>query len=258
MPSTGPLFLTDSAAEQAWNEELLTHHVTEPKVRLWTYAQPGIVLGCSQAGLLSSHNRGRNYQWVRRRAGGGAVLTGPWMLSASIVLPPGHALVGSNTVANYRWLGELYGGLLRDMGVHRAHAVPPNELTLYGCPDPALKWACFAGISPWEVVVDGKKIMGMAQLARRTGTLLASGLLLAPPNWRILCEELGQPLHHANVLAESTISCAEVFGSPISIEFIANRIFQMMVDVLGRSVLGACEGKTPGSLSARRAIPVAP
>ncbi|MGN5477901.1 lipoyl protein ligase domain-containing protein [Cupriavidus basilensis] len=126
-----PAFLADGihcAEEQDWNRAQLADPVLRPAVRLWTYAAPGIVLGRAQAALHPRLADGPAPVIVRD-SGGGAVLAGPWMLSASIVLPADHPLVGTGTVSSYRWLGVLYAGLLRDHGI-AANAVPPEELQM--------------------------------------------------------------------------------------------------------------------------------
>ena len=54
-------------------------------------------------------------------------------------------------------------------------------------------WACFGGYSAWEVVVGRQKIVGLAQVRKRTGTLLVAGLLLERPHWEWLGEVLQKP-----------------------------------------------------------------
>lgn len=219
--------------EQSWNAVQLGEHVTEPRLRLWTYRAPGVVLGCSQRALRDRLDgmHALAGSVVQRGSGGGAVLTGPWMVSASIVLPPDHALLGRSTLSSYRWLGALHAGLLRDVGI-AAYAVPPEEVRLRQ-PDERLKWACYGGISPWEVVVGRRKIVGLAQLRRRTGVLITSGTLIAPPDWSLLCDALGQPAADAALLDDCTTSFAEQLGAPILAEVLAERLHHMLTDVLG-------------------------
>ncbi len=228
-----PAFLADGihcAQEQDWNREQLAEPVQRPAVRLWTYAAPGIVLGRAQAAL---HPRlaGGPAPVVVRESGGGAVLAGPWMLSASIVLPADHPLVGTGTVSSYRWLGVLYAGLLRDHGI-AAYAVPPEELQM-AAPDPSLKWACFGSLSPWEVVVGQRKIVGLAQVRRRTGVLLTSGTLIAPPDWPLLCAMVQAHPADAERLRACTTSCAEQLGAPLMATVLAEGLHHMLTDVLG-------------------------
>lgn len=219
--------------EQQWNAAQLAAPVTEPRLRLWTYRAPGVVLGCSQSGLRQRLDGGNALaaSAVQRGSGGGAVLTGPWMVSASIVLPPDHPLLGHGTLSSYRWLGALHAGLLRDAGI-RAYAVPPEEVRLRQA-DARLKWACYGGLSPWEVVVGPRKIVGLAQLRKRSGVLITSGTLIGRPDWPLLCEALGQSQEHAALLDGCTTSYADQMGAPVLAEVLAERLHHMLIDVLG-------------------------
>ncbi len=226
-------FLADGihcAEEQDWNRAQLLAPVLRPAVRLWTYASPGIVLGRAQEALHPGLVGGAT-PVVLRDSGGGAVLAGPWMLSASNVLPADHPQVGTGTVSSYRWLGVLHAGLLRDLGI-AAYAVPPEELQV-APPDASLKWACFGGLSPWEVVVGRRKIVGLAQVRRRTGVLLTCGTLVSAPDWPLLCATLGANAADAERLRACTTSCAEQLGAPLMATVLAERLHHMLIDVLG-------------------------
>ncbi len=250
-----PAFLASGvgcAEEQAWNRARLAEPVLRPAVRLWTYAAPGIVLGCAQSSMRERLT-GCATPVAQRDSGGGAVLTGPWMLSASIVLPAGHALVGTGTVSSYRWLGVLHAGLLRDLGI-AAYAVPPEEVRL-APPADTLKWACFGGLSPWEVVVGQRKIVGLAQVRRRTGVLLTSGTLIAPPDWPLLCAALGGDPADADRLRACTTSCAEQLGTPLMATVLAERLHHMLIDVLGEPGQGRPRARPAPACGPPHAVP---
>ena len=231
--SCSALTLAHATAEQEWNTRQLAAPVTAPRVRVWAYPVPGVVFGCAQAVLHDEAVQAARTQCelVQRRAGGGAVLTGPWMLSSSVVLPPHHRLLAGGTVTSYRWLGILHAGLLRDFGI-AAHALAPDELARRQS-DPALAWACFGGLSPWEVIADGRKLVGLAQLRRQHGVLLTTGTLLQRPDWSLLCRALGRPDEDVARLDAATTSCVDQLGTPIHIETLADGLQQMLTDVLG-------------------------
>lgn len=230
------LHLATPLAEQEWIAQQLAEPVCAPRLRLWTYPAPGVVLGCAQGRLLPQVQRAAppDCEIALRRAGGGAVLTGPWMLSASIVLPPEHRLLAGGLVASYHWLGAVHAGLLRDMGID-AHAIPPEELG-HSRVKPDLAWACFGGLSPWEVVVDGRKLVGLAQFRRRNGVLLTSGTLLFRPKWELLCQALERPPAEAQALDDCTLSCADALGAPVPVEALARDLFDTFSDIVGRPV----------------------
>lgn len=229
----GALTIAHAATEQAWNQRQLAAPVRAPRVRVWTYPTPGVVFGCAQAGLHAEAARAARTgcALVQRRAGGGAVLVGPWMLSSSIVLPSDHRLLAGGTVSSYRWLGALHAGLMRDFGIP-AHALSPTELACRPS-DPTLGWACFGGLSPWEVIANDRKLVGLAQLRRRDGVLLTTGTLLHRPDWALLCQALDRPGADIERLAAVTTSCAELLGTRIHVETLADSLYQMLADVLG-------------------------
>lgn len=204
--------------EQVWNERRLAEPVTSPALRLWTYRAPGVVLGCAQRRLYELGQGvpadGSAITVIPRMAGGGAVLTGPWMLSVSVVLPHGHPLLTASLVDSYRWLGEVFASVLRGQGF-ACHAITPAEAARLQEQrgSDALDWACYGGYSPWEVVAGGRKLVGLAQVRRRTGVLLAAGLLLDQPDWQLLTGAMGRPVEQAAQLAACNTSCTQLRGA---------------------------------------------
>lgn len=197
--------LSVAVCEQLWNEAQLQHRVTAPAFRLWRYRQPVVVLGCSQRRLLAEAGSHTGLEVLLRASGGGAVLTGPWMLGLSVALPPDHPLVTIGPVGSYRWLGEAIAQTLQGCGVP-ADAVAPQDLrarVAAGVPA-GPDWACFGGLSPWEVLSSGRKIAGLAQVRRAHGVLLVGGVLLDRSPWALLCETLARPAHEARQLADIT------------------------------------------------------
>lgn len=207
-----------ACAEQVWNERQLAQPVLVPAWRLWAYPRPAVVLGCSQRRLLAQAREDQGLAVLLRGSGGGAVLVGPWMLGLSVALPAQHPLVAPGLLASYRWLGELLASVLQDAGVE-ARALPPEEAR-GAAPAGALDWACFAGLSPWELVAaDGRKIAGLAQVRRRHGVLLVGGVLLTTPDWPLLCAVLGQAPEQAQALRLRTTCWAEqASAAPSSVE----------------------------------------
>lgn len=224
--------LASCRQEQAWNQLQLAQTASDPAWRLWGYQAPGLVLGCSQRNTLGS-DPAAGIEVVSRQAGGGAVLVGPWMLSASVLLPNAHALVPGNLVASYRWLGELYAALLQDLGI-AAHAIAPEEARALQQAVPAeLAWACYGGFSPWEVVVGQKKIVGLAQVRRRTGVLLVAGLLLDRPDWALLVQAMDKPATHTALLENGTTSCAQQLRREVALPEIVAPLAHALQNALG-------------------------
>ncbi|MCZ2105220.1 MAG: ligase [Burkholderiales bacterium] len=197
-------------AEQSWNAGQLATPVLQPRFAVWTHAEPAIVLGCSQRGRLDAlRERAPGVRALVRASGGGAVLTGPWMVTSSVVLPPGHPWVAGRINESYRGLGQMYVELLARLGV-QARALPPAEVA--GADKrlgPTVPWACYGSLASWEVVdaAGGRKLVGLAQRRQRHGVLLVAGTLVAPPNWALLCRALGQEPDEA-AMRRRTVSCA--------------------------------------------------
>ena len=216
-----------AVAEQRWNERQLTQPLRAPAWRLWHYAAPAVVLGCSQRRLLAAaeggaHGAMSEIPVLVRAAGGGAVLTGPWMLGLSVALPAAHPLVEPGSVGSYRWLGLCIAQALQQAGVRGAHAISAERLRA-GQPHGGVAWACFGGLSPWEVLAaDGRKLAGLAQVRRRHGVLLVGGVLLAASPWALLCRALAQPDADAQRLERFATHCGAQIGAAFDV-----RAFQL-------------------------------
>lgn len=221
--------------EQRWNEESLARPVTQPAWRSWLYPHPAIVLGRSQRSLFSGLDSQNKLEVLLRASGGGAVLVGPWMLGISVVLPTEHPLASGGAIPTYRWLGEAITCALGQMGLD-AWAISPEALVTHRAenPAPTLAWACFGGLSPWEVLVGKRKITGLAQVRRRQGILLVAGILMHAPPWELLTQCLGKQPMDAYRLAELTTNCAEYCR-----ELQASQIPARLTNLLAREIRAA-------------------
>ena len=235
-----------AALEQRWNEESLARQVTEPAWRVWRYQRPAIVLGRSQSSLLNGVESNVEPEVLLRASGGGAVLLGPWMLGLSVVLPTDHTFALGGAANTYRWLGEAIARALGTVGVN-AWAISPAALLAHRVENaiPAVDWACFGGLSPWEVLVDRRKIAGLAQVRRSKGILLVAGILMQAPPWELLTHCIGKPAMDAYALSQLTANCAEScadmpadhIAAPLTA--IVNREIQAALAATPASLLGA-------------------
>lgn len=166
---------------------------------------------------------------MARESGGGAVLTGPWLVSASIVLPSGHPWVCDGLIDSYRRLGQLHVKVLKEFGVP-ARALPPQELPRGNDANgvSAVDWACFGGLSPWELVnVEGRKLVGLAQRRRRAGVLLVAGTLVGAVDWPLLCGAMGYP-QQEHLLRRRTVCAEELAGCAIEPERFAAALMRCL------------------------------
>lgn len=135
-----------------------------------------IVLGSRQSPELVDADacRAAGLEIVRRRSGGGAVLLRPdavvWI---DLVLP--HGVAPDDVRGSMVWIGERWGDVLAELGhgpldVHRGGMVctPWSDLV------------CFAGVGPGEVLVDGRKFLGLSQRRNRHGIRVQGTLYRRP------------------------------------------------------------------------------
>lgn len=215
-----------AAREQAWNARQLLDPPQRPLWRTWRYRAPAVVLGAGQAALHDAARataEARDIALLRRRAGGGAVLVGPWLLGVSVVLPAADPRVRDGALAAYRWLGEALAEALSFAGV-RCRSVAPREGAARGAA--TRDWACFGAMAPWEVACGRRKIAGLAQVRTRHAVLLVGGVLLRRPDWELLCLALAQPAREARRLAAATCdwSSAAPHATPDDVERVRARL----------------------------------
>ncbi|HZT95508.1 MAG TPA: hypothetical protein VFB34_01600 [Chloroflexota bacterium] len=122
---------------------------------------------------------------LRRPTGGGAVLTGPGLLAGEAALPAGHPLLTGDVVEDYRWLGSVWCSALMGLGVRPALVGVAEARRSVKTVDPEddLRLACFGLLSPFEVTVNGRKLVGLSQVRRRGGVVFSWAIhTLMPPS----------------------------------------------------------------------------
>lgn len=112
----------------------------------------------------------------QRASGGGAVLWDDGLLSLDVMLPRGHALLSHDVVASYRWLSMAVRDGLRDAGVEAVALTPDGARALRAPARATVAAACFGTFSPWEIVVDARKVVGLCQIRRGAGGLFQVGI----------------------------------------------------------------------------------
>lgn len=200
-----PLTIADQQQHIEQSELLLASiQPGDPPVLYWNLAQPaGLVLGFSQKhSVLNPEGLAAlSIPIYHRRAGGTAVLVGPQLLSLDVVLPADHPLVLPDIVESYRWFGETWVAALRQLGI-TTRAIPPAEAHASRARlkqeetreyELLMNRACYGTVSPYEVVVDQRKVVGLDMIRRRAGSLLQAGVLL---QWDT--EVLAQLLGHTS------------------------------------------------------------
>lgn len=201
--------------------DALARLVSSPTVWWHSTDQPTVILGAGQKVpvLDSRASREAGIEVVKRQAGGTAVYAGPGVLGLDIALPSGHPLVLPDIVESYRWLGEVWAEALTTLGadVHLVSIAEARAAAGIGRPHSELiRLACFGSLSPYEVVAGHRKLVGLAQVRRRTATLFQSGVHLDFDAFglaRLLAPDAGAEL--AGTLADAAAGLRQVVPGPI-------------------------------------------
>lgn len=144
-------------------------------MRLVEVAGRAVVLGSTQPDdtVDAAAAAAAGLDVVRRRSGGGAVLVGPGELVwLDAFVPAGDRLWSDDVGRAAHWVGRLWAGALRGVGVDATW----HDGSLVGTPWSRL--VCFAGLGPGEVCVGGAKVVGLSQRRTRGGAWLSSAALL--------------------------------------------------------------------------------
>lgn len=107
-----------------------------------------------------------------RPTGGGPVLWDEDLVALDVVLPQGDPRIARDITASYRWVGEACQRALVGLGIDQARTIGPAAARIASGAAPF----CFAGISPWEVTVHGKKVVGLCAARRQLGHLIQIGI----------------------------------------------------------------------------------
>lgn len=155
---------------------------------------------------------------VRRRSGGGAVVVGPgeqvWL---DAFVPRDDPLHEADVSRAAWWLGEVWVAALAEAGmpggtVHRG----AMATGAYG------RVACFAGLGPGEVTLDGRKLVGISQRRDRSGAWFFTMALCpapgaGPPLARLLrlapTERRGLERHLAATTTGLSVPAGDVEGA---------------------------------------------
>ena len=141
--------------------------VAEPEVWICDPVRPAIVLGSRQTAEVLDPDRvaATGLDVVRRRSGGGAVLLRPeaivWI---DLVVP--HGVAPDDVRGSMIWAGECWRDALVSAGAESA------RLHVHRGGMECTPWSglvCFAGLGPGEIIVDGRKLVGLSQRRTRHG-----------------------------------------------------------------------------------------
>ncbi len=186
-----------------------------PTVRAYTWQPAAVSLGYGQR-LSDEINvyRCREYgiDVVRRQTGGRVVLHAS-ELTYSVIAPESHPSIGETAYETYRRISEVLQAALEEAGIPAELAASPT-VTPEGPGG-----ACFTYAARFELVVDGRKIVGSAQRRARGVVLQHGSILLGPGHMRLpMLLPKRRAADRQNLmdhLAQNTISVTELLGQEI-------------------------------------------
>jgi len=219
-----PFYGGDVARMLAGAEALLEGAAASgrPAIRWYVVSERALVLGASQKApavdLAACRDAG--VAVYQRSAGGATVLVDGDMLGLDVALPHGDPLLARDLTASYRPIGAAWRAALRALGV--AAELVDVEQARAAARDMSVaaqlaRLACFGGLSPYEVTVDGRKIVGLAQVRRRHGVLFQTALQLrwdAPLMSRLLTVSPGDRATLIAALEERVVGLDRVMARP--------------------------------------------
>jgi lipoyl(octanoyl) transferase len=228
----------DNPAPGAWNmavDEAILESVGSdfqvPTLRLYAWNPPCLSLGYGQHSSDVDFERCQQLGWdvVRRPSGGRAILHID-ELTYSLALPADDELTAGSVVESY-W--RISTALIR--GLTRLGANPVAEAR---SKQPENGPTCFETPSHYEITVNGRKLVGSAQMRRKGGVLQHGTLPLSGDIARI-CDGLIFPHVKAREMAkeqvrERALTLTDALGRNLSWEQVAEAVvngFQEAFDV---------------------------
>lgn len=214
----------------AVDEALVKSHaegVSLPVLRLYRWEPPGLSFGYFQSfsrEVDPENCQKRGIDWVRRMTGGRAVLH-QHELTYAVIL---HTkLLPGSVMATYRALSEALVRGFKGLGLDAELASGPAPTSASRSVGSA---ACFDSATPFELVVQGRKVVGSAQ-GRQHGVLLQHGSvpLQLDRDAIVDCLNLGSPSRRRAVrrtLENKAISLSEALGRPVEFDETARALAQ--------------------------------
>jgi lipoate-protein ligase A len=175
-----PLSVEPTALQLATGDALLAglEETRQPALRWHVTHAPALVLGVGQklheVNLAACRVAGVPIH--RRASGGTAVLLGPEALMLTVALPKAHRLSHSDVTESYRWSGEVWVAALHALGLNSRLIPIQQARDDLRALDPLTRRVCFGGYSPYEVLAGSRKLVGLAQVRRRSGALIEAAI----------------------------------------------------------------------------------
>jgi lipoate-protein ligase A len=210
--------------------DAIAQDLAPPTLRIYGWSPPAISLGYFQRftqEINQERCRESGVDIVRRPTGGRAVLH-QYEVTYSLLFKEGEG-PGGGILASYK---EISLGLLKGLSLLgvKAHMVPPSK------GESTLRGACFDAPSWYEIAIDGKKLVGSAQV-RRNNVVLQHGSILLDHDIDLLFYLLKPPGQgwsqiDKEAFAGKVISLKEIMGESPSHKEVAQALRKGISQVL--------------------------
>jgi lipoate-protein ligase A len=154
-----------------------------PTLRLYAWSPACLSLGYGQKIADVDFER-LSVELVRRPTGGRAILHAD-ELTYSLALPAHDPIAADGVIESYRQISEALMAGLYDLGAHPSAGRRAERDTSHSP-------ACFETPSHYEIMINGRKLIGSAQMRRKEGILQHGSLPLYGDIARI-CDMLTYP-----------------------------------------------------------------
>ena len=209
------------ALDEAILEAVLIHRAP-PTLRFYAWDPPCLSLGYAQAVNDADQAAIEREGWdlVRRPTGGRAILHTD-ELTYSISAPVDHPLFANGVLPSYERISMALMAGLEAIGIE-------PEMKMEDPPAPGSNPVCFQNPGPFEITVEGKKLVGSAQL-RRAGAVLQHGSLPLKGELGRICLALRYANQHERERAmeevgRHAITVESVLGEPLPWEETARHL----------------------------------
>ena len=209
-----------------------------PALRWYRISPPALLLGSAQRlhEIDAAACRAAGIRLHRRGSGGGVVLADSTLLLLDLVLPHDDPRYRYDVTESYRWLGEVWAVALRALGLDaRSVAVAEARADAQEL-DPLTRRVCFGALSPYEVAVGPRKVVGLAQIRRRAGALFQAGVYLQWAPWRTAALMAAPEAERATLvgrLAGRVAGLDELLGWQVEAGVVERAVEQALADVAG-------------------------
>ena len=231
--------------------DLATRRETPPTLRLYAWDPPCLSLGRGQplAHVDMVRLEAEGWDWIRRPTGGRAILHTD-ELTYAVAGPIDHPALDGGVLDSYR---RLSAGLVRGLELLGVQPDPPVETRL----DESARRqpVCFEVPSAYEITVGGRKLIGSAQVRRRSGVLQHGTLPLGGDLTRI-CRVLRYPDEAARSaaaerLAAHAVTLEQLLGRRVGWEEAASALAEGFRKALGWSLEAGAPEEVDGPPRAR-------